>query len=328
MKSIMKKNMPMKTVFAAVFLLLPVIMTAIGFNYGILVACVAMLYAIAVSGLDIDFGYCGQISMGHAAFFAIGAYGSVMLNKYFSTPIFAAMLIASVLATIVGSIVAYPASKLVFHFLSLATIAFGEIVYTLLLNSPGGVTGNAVGMFAPSISMFGYELSSYMSFYYFGLAAVAVFLLAKYLMVNSKVGRAWIAIRENPVAAGGMGINVTKYKVMAFAVSAFYTGFAGAMYAHLMRYIGPDTFTQKQSIMFVTMMLFGGTGSIAGPVVGVVVVLLLIESLRMFEQYQMLMYGLLLLLVVVMMPGGLYGSLKGLLPWLKGRREGGKIDAA
>lgn len=328
MKSIMKKNMPLKIVLAALFLLLPVIMTAVGFNYGILVACVAMLYAIAASGLDIDFGYCGQISMGHAAFFAIGAYGSVMLNKYFGLPVFATMLIASVLATVIGAIIAYPASKLVFHFLSLATIAFGEIVYTLLLNSPGGVTGNAVGLFAPSISFFGYQLSDYTSFYYFGLAAVALFLVAKYLMVNSKVGRAWIAIRENPVAAGGMGIDVTKYKVMAFAVSAFYTGFAGAMYAHLMRYIGPDTFTQKQSVMFVTMMLFGGTGSIAGPIVGVVVVLMLIEGLRMFEQYQMLMYGILLLIVVVTMPGGLYGSIKSLFGWIADRRKGGRIDAA
>ncbi len=328
MKSITKKNMPLKIVLAALFLLLPVIMTAVGFNYGILVACVAMLYTIAASGLDIDFGYCGQISMGHAAFFAIGAYGSVMLNKYFGLPVFATMLIASVLATVIGAIIAYPASKLVFHFLSLATIAFGEIVYTLLLNSPGGVTGNAVGLFAPNISFFGYQLSDYTNFYYFGLAAVALFLVAKYLMVNSKVGRAWIAIRENPVAAGGMGIDVTKYKVMAFAVSAFYTGFAGAMYAHLMRYIGPDTFTQKQSVMFVTMMLFGGTGSIAGPIVGVVVVLMLIEGLRMFEQYQMLMYGILLLIVVVTMPGGLYGSLKSLFGWFTDRRKGGRIDVA
>ncbi len=155
-----------------------------------------------------------------------------------------------------------------------------------------------------------------------------LFLAAKYLMVNSKVGRAWIAIRENPVAAGGMGIDVTKYKVMAFAVSAFYTGFAGAMYAHLMRYIGPDTFTQKQSVMFVTMMLFGGTGSIAGPIGGVGVVLMLIEGLRMFEQYQMLMYGILLLIVVVTMPGGLYGSLKSLFAKVTNRQKGDRIDVA
>jgi len=152
--------------------------------------------------------------------------------------------------------------------------------------------------------------------------------MAKWLMVNSKVGRAWVAIRENPHAAGGMGINVTKYKVMAFAVSAFYTGFAGAMYAHLVRYIGPDTFTQKQSVMFVTMMLFGGTGSILGPIVGAVLVFSITEGLRMFEQYQMLIYGALLLVVIVALPGGVYGEMKKLAGKLLQKGKGGEKSAA
>lgn len=155
-----------------------------------------------------------------------------------------------------------------------------------------------------------------------------IFLAAKYLIVNSKVGRAWIAIRENSHAANGMGINVTKYKVMAFAVSVFYTGFAGAMYAHLVRYIGPDTFTQKQSVMFVTMMLFGGTGSILGPIFGAALVLLITEGLRTFEQYQMLMYGILLLVVVVALPGGIYGETRKLIGKLTSKGKGGKADAA
>ncbi len=328
MKMLKKTMSPSRLVIAVLLLVLPFIFGLMGFQYGILVACFAFLYVIAVSGLDIDFGYCGQISMGHAAFFAIGAYGSVMLNKYFNIPIMLTMLIASVLATIVGAIIAYPASKLVFHFLSLATIAFGEIVYTLLLNSPGKVTGNAVGLFTKSINLFGLELNTYTSFYYFGLVCAIIFLVAKQLMVHSKVGRAWIAIRENPHAANGMGINVTKYKVMAFAVSAFYTGFAGAMYAHLVKYIGPDTFTQKQSVMFVTMMLFGGTGSLVGPIVGAVLVLTITESLRAFEQYQMLVYGLLLLVVVVALPGGIYGECSRIIKRLIAGRKGGKTDAA
>jgi branched-chain amino acid transport system permease protein len=144
----MKKNMPGKVALAALFLLLPPIMTAVGFNYGILVACVAMLYTIAASGLDIDFGYCGQISMGHAAFFAIGAYGSVMLNKYFGLPVFATMLIASVLATIVGAIIAYRPRS----WCSLSVAGDHRLrrnrLHAAELNSPGGVTGNAVGLFA------------------------------------------------------------------------------------------------------------------------------------------------------------------------------------
>lgn len=323
----LKKITPSKIVLLVVLLILPMIFAAVGFQYGVMVCCFAFLYIVAVSGLDIDFGYCGQISMGHAAFFAIGAYGSVMMHQYLHIPIIVTMLLATILAAAIGAVIAYPASKLVFHFLSLATIAFGEIVYSLLLNSPGNITGNAVGMFTDPISLFGFELSSNKSFYYFGLAVTAIFLLAKYLMVNSKVGRAWIAIRENPHAANGMGINVTKYKVMAFAVSAFYTGFAGAMYAHLVRYIGPDTFTQKQSVMFVTMMLFGGTGSIPGSIVGAVLVFSITEGLRMFEQYQMLIYGVLLLLVIVGLPGGVYGEAKKLFDRVMHRRGGNKNAA-
>lgn len=324
MKQLTRKISPVKLVFAVLLLALPAIFTAVGYSYGILTCCFAFLYIIAASGLDVNFGYCGQISMGHAAFFAIGAYGSAMLNKYWGIPVLVTMILASILATLVGALIAYPASKLVFHFLSLSTIAFGEIVYTLILNSPGNITGNAVGMFPASISLFGFELNTSTRFYYFGLVCVVIFLLLKHLMVNSRVGRAWIAIRENTHAAGGMGINVTKYKVMSFAVSAFYTAFAGAMYAHLVNYIGPDTFAYKQSVMFVTMMLFGGTGSIAGPATGAVLLLLMTESLRVFEQYQVLLYGCLLLIVVVALPGGIYGAVRSVFNKVMAKRKGGQ----
>ena len=327
MKSLLKKDSGKNIILLIVAFILPVIFNATGQGYPILIMCFAFLYMLATSGLDVVFGYCGQISMGHAAFFAIGAYGSAMLNKYFNIPVFFTMIIASVMAAAIGAVIAYPASKLVFHFLSLATIAFAEIVRTLILQSPGNITGNAVGMFPKSISFFGFELNTYTRFYYFGLFFLVLFLLLKYTMVNSKVGRAFTAIRENTHAAGGMGINVTKYKVIAFAVSAFYTGFAGAMYAHLVNYIGPDTFTMKQSVMFVTMMLFGGTGSLAGPIIGALVVLLLNEGLRAFEQYQMLVYGILLLLVIVAIPGGIYGTAKSFIKRLMHRKEG-KADAS
>ncbi|MEG0769399.1 MAG: branched-chain amino acid ABC transporter permease [Ruthenibacterium sp.] len=327
MKSLQKKSIAKYALLAVLLLLLPLALNAAGFTYGVMILCFATLYIIATSGLDILFGYCGQISMGHAAFFAIGAYGSVMLHKYCGIPVIFTMIIASVLATIAGAILAYPCSKLVFHFLSLATIAFAEVVHTLLLNSPGNVTGNAVGMFTDPISLFGFKLDHSTSFYYFGVAMMCLFLLAKYMMTRSKTGRAWIAIRENTHAANGMGIDVTRYKVSAFATSAFFTGFAGAMYAHLVRYIGPDTFTMKQSVMFVTMMLFGGTGSIWGPICGALVVLLFNEGLRSLEQYQMLVYGILLLIVIVAVPGGLYGATKKLYKKLT-TRKGDKTNAA
>lgn len=300
---------------------LPVIFS--GFPYGILICCFIMIYVIAVSGLDVVFGYCGQISMGHAAFFAIGAYGSALLHGYFGIPVLLTMLAGALLAAVIGALLAYPASKLVFHFLSLATLAFGEIVYQFISHSPGNITNNFVGYYTESISLFGFPLNTNQRFFYFALVCTVIFLVAKNRIIDSKVGRAFIAVRESRNAADGMGIHVRKYKVTAFSISAFYTAFAGGMYAHLVKYISPDTFMQKQSVMFLTMLLFGGTASTFGPVCGAVIVMLLNELLRSAERYQMLIYGTMLLIVIVMIPGGIYGTAEQKVKaYLKKRKRG------
>lgn len=314
---------PVKMAIIMVLVLaLPLFLGAINFNYGILICCFALLYIVAVSGLDVMFGYSGQISLGHAAYFAIGAYGSIMLHRYFGIMILFSMVIASVVATLIGIVIAYPASRLRFHFLSLSTIAFGEIVYQLVLQSPGAVTGNSLGIFTESISLFGFQLNTYTRFYYYGVVVVVIFLILKSNLINSKAGRALIAIRENVHAADGMGINVTGYKVIAFATSVFFCSYAGAMYAHLVRFVSPDTFMFRQSVLFLTMLLFGGTGSLAGSIVGAFSMMLLNEGLRAAERYQMLVYGALMLLAIIALPGGLYGSTKRLLERIK--RKGAK----
>ncbi|GHS89786.1 branched-chain amino acid ABC transporter permease [Synergistales bacterium] len=311
---------PTLVVLLLVSLAIPPFLSAIDFNYGILICCFVLLYVVAVSGLDVVFGYSGQISLGHAAYFAIGAYGSIMLHKYFGVMIVFSMLIASVAATLIGIVIAYPASRLRFHFLSLSTIAFGEIVYQMVLQSPGAVTGNSLGIFTESVNLFGFKLDTYTRFYYYGLAVVIISLILKNNLINSRTGRALIAIRENAHAADGAGINVTRHKVIAFAVSTFYCAYAGAMYAHLVGFVSPDTFMFRQSVLFLTMLLFGGTGSLLGPVIGAFSVTLLNEALRVAERYQMFIYGTLMLLVIIALPGGIYGSLNRLLNRLK-RKE-------
>lgn len=309
----------------AALVLLPFVFNLVGFSYGITIALFAAIYLIAVSGLDIVFGYCGQISMGHAAFYAIGAYGSALISDYFHIPVLLSMFIAPVLAALIGALIAYPASKLVFHFLSLATIAFGEIVYQFVLQSPGGITGNAVGLPTKPVDLGFMKLSSNFEFYFLAVVFVVLFMVAKTNLVKSRVGRAFVAIRENTHAAEGMGINVRKYKVIAFSVSAFFTAFAGGMYAHAVGYISPDTFTNKQSVMFITMLLFGGTASKAGPIIGAVAVLLLNEVLRSLENMQMLVYGVLLLVVILALPGGIFGMLKSIFN--KVVKKGGRKNA-
>ncbi|MGI6299129.1 MAG: branched-chain amino acid ABC transporter permease [Saccharofermentanales bacterium] len=305
-----KKTALRLSLLALVLIVLPALLGT-GAEYLTLVMGLTIIYIIAVSGLDIVFGYCGQISMGHAAFYAIGAYGSAIMAEYLKLPIMLTMFLAALLAAAIGAIIAYPASKLVFHFLSLSTVAFGEIVYLILTRSPGNITNNYLGLFTKNIDLFGFVLNTPIRMYYFGLVMLALFLLYKQSLINSKIGRAFQAIRENTHAANGMGINVRKYKVIAFTTSAFFTAYAGAMYIHFVKYAHPDTFTQTQSVRFLTMLLFGGTASIMGPITGSIAVmglmeLLRIEALRKLQDYQMFIYGILLLAVIVLIPGGLY----------------------
>lgn len=302
---------------AAVVAALPLLLNlASGNEYLVIISCYALVYIIAVNGLDILFGYSGQISLGHAAFFAIGGYTTAMLNKFFQLPFLVTIPIAAILAAGIGALLAYPAAKLKFHFLSLATIAFGEIVLNIVNVSPGGVTGDNLGMRVPGIAF----LSTSTRWYYFLLFFVVVALLAKTSLVKSRVGRAFMAIRENTHAADGMGVNVHKYKILAFTVSAFYTGFAGAVYAHLIKYINPNNAEQTQSVLFLTMLLFGGTASLLGPIFGVVLITVLMELIRPLQQYQMLFFGALLLIVIMALPGGIYGGIKDLSVTMQKRK--------
>ena len=316
MKTLKKINMTWLLFLTA--LILPFVFR--GTEYFLLVFCFIEIYIIAVSGLDILFGYCGQVSLGHAAFYAIGAYGSVLLHKLTGLPVLITMIIGAMVGALVGAVVAYSCSKLVFHFLSLATQAIGEIIYILVSHSPNNITGNYVGMYTDSVEIFGIKLNTNFKFYFFGLACMVVFMTAKQFLIHSKTGRAFTAIRENVHAADGMGINVRSCKVKAFATSAFYTAFAGAMFAHLLQYVSPDSFVYKQSVMFLTMLLFGGSGSFLGPVIGAAIVLLINESLRALEDYQMLVYGIMMLLVIIAIPGGIYGLLKSITDKFKNRK--------
>lgn len=316
---------------AAVLVALPFLIQLItGNQYGVMITCIMLVYIIAVSGLDILFGYSGQISLGHAAFFVIGAYTSGLLNNYFGTPLYLTIPLAAIVSALMGGLLAYPASKLKFHFLSLATIAFGELVYNFLYVSPKlnkgdttGFTNDYLGIKAVGIDF----LDNYTSWYFFLLAIVLLALLAKHFLVHSRTGRAFTAIRENTHAADGMGVNVRWNKIVAFMVSAFYTGLSGALFVHLIKYISPETGKNKQSVLILTMLLFGGSGSMIGPIIGVVILELLIELIRPLAEYQMLLYGVLLLIVIIALPGGIYGGIKDVIISRK-RRQMSRLDAS
>ena len=241
-------------------LLLALPMVFIGNSYFLLLLCTGMIYVIAVSGLDLLFGYSGQISLGHAGFFAIGAYTSAILSIDLGIPVVFSMLLAAGLATVFAVLIALPAARLVHHFLALITISFGEIVYLFVAHADPLTNGFSGIGFIPSPSVGFLVFDTNMKYYYFLLVIVAVLLLFKNRIIKSRTGRAIIAVRENIYASDGIGVNVRNYKILSFALSSFYTGLAGALYAHLIGFISPESFTLNQSIIFLTMLLLGRYG--------------------------------------------------------------------
>ena len=296
--------------FILVLLLLPIFFNSS--PYIMMILCFCEIYVIAVTGLDILYGYSGQISFATSAFFGLGAYISLLVHNYTGLEIILCMLLSSFVSSLIAMILAYPISKLRFAFLSLATISFNWIVYLILTRSPGGITGDYNGAFTERMKLFGVNLKSYSSYYYFGLICALLFVLLKTNLVNSKVGRAFLAIKQNVHAAAGMGINVRKYKVYAFGFYGFYAAFAGSMYVHLVGYISPETAAQQESVAFMIMILLGGVCSNMGPVIGSIVIVLLKELLGQAEEYQLLVYGIILLALILFIPRGIVGEMKRL----------------
>jgi branched-chain amino acid transport system permease protein len=263
---------------------------------------------IICSGLDVLYGYSGQISMGHAAFYAMGAYGSAILSKTGGLSPWLTIFIVSILTAAFAFLFALPITKLVFMFLSLVTIALGEVVYQSIVVIFPDHTGGTIGFSGiPRFQIGDFVIRERPHYLILVLAFTVLAVTMKQMLIKSRVGRALIAIRENTTAAGGMGINVRFYKSVAFAVSAFYTALAGALYAHFVGYISPETFNRAASAMFITMILFGGNGTLAGPILGATILNLFSEVIQAFGRYQMFFYGFLIIFVVMFAPQGFMG---------------------
>lgn len=291
-------------------------------SYYALIAAFCGIYAIGITGLDILFGYTGQISFGHAAFFAVGAYSSAILSVRHGITPFISIAIGIVLSILAGFIISFPASRLVKHFLALLTIAFGQIVY-LILNSASDFTGGGTGIGGiPDINLGFITIQSNLQYAVYIWILVALAFLVKSNIIRSRVGYAFLAIKENSTAANGLGINTRNYKMLAFAISAAYMGLAGGLYAHLVGFISPDTFNSTQSILFMTMLLFGGICTFVGPIFGAIVLIIIKECLQSFSNYQTLIYGIFLLAILFYFPSGVVGIYKKISDKVAGMRKG------
>jgi branched-chain amino acid transport system permease protein len=296
----------------AVFLILFSIFS--GSKYYIGVMTNIGIYAIIAIGLNLLMGYAGQISLGHAGFFGIGAYCSGVLNVRLGLSPWITAIAAIVFTACIAYVIGIPTLKLRGHYLAMATLGFGEIVY-VVLNKLDWLTGNPDGL--PDIEPFSIgavEFNSDFAIgqYYFVWIVALVILVLSLNITDSRVGRAFRAIHGSEIAASGMGIDITKYKVQVFVLSAIYAAVAGCMYAHFRWFIAPSTFHLQTSVRLVTMVVVGGLGNVWGAVLGAILLTWLPEWLTIAEEYDIMVYGILLMGVMIFMPDGLVGRFSSL----------------
>jgi branched-chain amino acid transport system permease protein len=271
--------------------------------------------------LNVIFGHAGQISLGHAAFYAIGAYTSALLTARLGFPFVVAFFCAGIVSLIIGLGVGAAALKLEGAYLAMATIGFGEIVRMVLIHWEK-VSGGPAGISKiPDPSFFGWQLHSAQSKYYLVLFVTIVAFICYRNLMLSNYGKKFTAVKENVLAAQAMGVDTTRTKVIAFGISTLYAGLAGSLYAHLNCYIAPDAFPISESITLLLIVVLGGMGNILGPILGSIILIEVKESLRMLKDYNMLIYGFALMVLMIFAPKGFSGvNIRRIFNWGLGRK--------
>jgi branched-chain amino acid transport system permease protein len=264
------------------------------------------LYALLALSLNLILGDAGLFNMGHAAFYAVGAYTAAILNTRFQLPILWALPIAGLTAAVFAAVVARPVIHLRGDYLLIVTIGMGEIVRIALVNDVFGLTGGANGIFGIARpSVFGYRIRKPHEFFYliWGFVAVTVFLFHR--LEQSRFGRALNYLREDPVAAEGSGVNTARYKLLAFVLGAAWAGMTGSIYAAKMTIISPESFSFWESVVLFLIVILGGSGSIPGVLLGAFLVVALPEMFRGFATARMLVFGLVMMVMMIFRTQGL-----------------------
>jgi branched-chain amino acid transport system permease protein len=278
------------------------------------------LYGVAAVGLMLLTGYTGQVSMGHAAFFAIGSYASAILTAK-GIPFLLALPVAGILAAMLGTIVGRPILHLTGLYLAIATMGFAFIVEEGIVRWTSLTNGN-LGIQVNPVAIGSFVFDTELRFYYLALGILILSLVAARNILRSPTGRAMIAIRDSEVASEAIGINLAKFKTLAFAVSAFFTGVAGSLYAHKILFINPESFSIVLSIELLAMVIIGGLGSLHGAVFGSIFFIFLPQVIIMTKKHmpaylqgqtgmEAALFGLMIILVMLFEPQGIYGR------WLK-----------
>lgn len=325
LKSFLKHSMVKFILFAVLILFLPM-----GFKEGYLLNVFVFvgIHTLLAVALNLLLGYAGQISLGHAAFFGLGAYASGILTATYGMNSWLAMAVVAVCVGLLAFLIGFPILKLKGHYLAMATLGFGIIVY-IVFNEAVDLTGGPSGFPGiPNLSVGEFYFDSDFKNYYLIWGITLITILLSVNLVNSRIGRGLRAIHDSEVAARVMGINVRFLKVQIFALSALISSIAGSLYAHTMTFVSPTSFGFNFSVELLTMVIIGGLGSIYGSFLGAALLTLLPEMLRTFQDYDIIVYGCLLIFMTMFMPGGLVRGIPALFGRIFMRAgSGNKADA-
>jgi branched-chain amino acid transport system permease protein len=284
-------------------------------GYGVYLMTLLCVYLMAVFGLNLIVGYAGQMSIGQAAFYGIGAYCAGILLKL-GVPFFIVLPTAAVACFAVGLVLGFPALRVQHHYLAFATLGFNVLVFLVMRNEEK-LTGGTFGISnIPRPSLFGYSLNGSLAFFYFSYASVIILALVLWWLLRSPWGRAFAALRDNPIRAESTGVNITAYTLLAFAIGAACAGIGGVYLATLVNFIEPGQFHLSVSLMMLLAVIVGGSGRFLGPVLGSVIVVLLPEWLRFLQDWYLAIFGFAVIVLMVFLPGGLL-SLRDRFKWAR-----------
>ena len=286
----------------------------------------ALIYVMLGLGLNIVVGLAGLLDLGYVAFYAVGAYAYALLNYHFGLTFWMVLPIGAGLGALFGILLGFPVLRLRGDYLAIVTLGFGEIIRIILENwnefsfGPSGISN------IPRPSLFGIDLSVhdatiYLYYVMIGLCLLTIFVVNR--LQDSRIGRAWIALREDEIARQAMGIDKARTKLTAFALGATWAGMSGVVFAAKTTFVNPASFTIWESIIILCIVVLGGMGSIIGVIAGALVLILMPEYLRAFSEYRMLAFGVVLVVMMVFRPGGLIPNVRRIYTF-KGATESGK----
>jgi branched-chain amino acid transport system permease protein len=282
------------------FAVLPVFLK----NYGIYLCTLFCVYLMATYGLNLTVGYAGQMSLGQAAFFGIGAYIAAIALKA-GLPFLIVLPIAAVACFAVGLALGFPALRVQHHYLAFATLGFNVLVFLMMRNEES-ITGGTFGISGvPRPSLFGLSLDGSLPFFWFTLFFTILLIAVLGWLLRSPWGRAFAALRDNPIRAESLGVNITAYTLLAFAIGAACAGIAGIFFAALVQFVEPAPFHVTTSLMMLLAVIVGGSGRFFGPVLGTVIIILLPEWLRFMQNWYLAVFGFAVVALMIWLPGGL-----------------------